>query len=72
VIEYIDAHRIEFGVEPICRQLQVAPSTYYSAKASPPCARSVTDVQVSEVIAVEHAANYGARKHTQGFVEGSW
>src|SRR6478736_6369827 len=54
-----DAHRAEFGVEPICAQLQVAPSTYYAAKARPPSARSVTDAQVSEVIGVEHAANYG-------------
>ena len=30
---FIDAHRDEFGVEPICRALQVAPSTYYAVKA---------------------------------------
>jgi putative transposase len=30
-VAFIDAHRQEFGVEPICRQLQVAPSTYYAA-----------------------------------------
>jgi putative transposase len=29
----IDAHRDQFGVEPICRVLQVAPSTYYAVKA---------------------------------------
>jgi putative transposase len=33
VIAYIDAHRGEFGVEPICRALQFAPRTYYAAKA---------------------------------------
>jgi putative transposase len=27
---YIDAHRDRFGVEPICRTLQVAPSTSYA------------------------------------------
>ena len=62
---FIDARRAEFGVEPICRDLQVAPSTYYAAKGRPPSARSVTDAALSEVIAVEHAANYsayGARK----------
>ena len=56
---FIDAHRHEFGVEPICRMLQVAPSTYYAAKTRPPSARAVADAALSEVIAVEHAANYG-------------
>lgn len=58
-MEYIDSHREEFGVEPICRELQVAPSTYYAAKARPPSARTVADAELSEVIATEHAANYG-------------
>ena len=30
----VDAHRDEFGVEPICRALGIAPSTYYAVKAS--------------------------------------
>ena len=30
----IDEHREEFGVEPICRTLGIAPSTYYAVKAS--------------------------------------
>ena len=42
-MEFIEAHRAEFGVEPICRQLQVAPSTYYAAKARPASARAVSD-----------------------------
>ena len=58
-MEYIDSHREEFGVEPICRELQVAPSTYYAAKTRPPSARAVADAELSEVIAAEHAANYG-------------
>lgn len=33
MIAYIDAHRGEFGVEPICRALQFAPRTYCAAKA---------------------------------------
>ena len=32
MIAYIDAHRGHFGVEPICRVLQFAPSTYWSAR----------------------------------------
>jgi transposase InsO family protein len=33
MFRYIDEHRERFGVEPICRQLQIAPSTYYELKA---------------------------------------
>ena len=32
MIAFIDEHRAVFGVEPICRVLQVAPSTYYAAR----------------------------------------
>ena len=32
---YIDANHQEFGVEPVCETLQVAPSTYYAAKTGP-------------------------------------
>ena len=39
----IDAHRERFGVEPICRELQVAPSTYYAARCQKPSARRVRD-----------------------------
>ncbi len=59
IVEFIDEHKSEFGVEPICRQLQVAPSTYYAAKSRPPSARSVADAELGEVIAAEHEANYG-------------
>ena len=43
---YIDAHRAEFGVEPICNALQVAPSTYYAAKSRPVSARSLRDAML--------------------------
>jgi putative transposase len=32
MVDYIDRHKDRFGVEPICRQLQIAPSTYYEQK----------------------------------------
>ena len=32
MIRYIDDHREDFGVEPICRVLPIAPSTYYQHK----------------------------------------
>ena len=62
---FIDAHRGRFGVEPICRELQVAPSTYYAARGRPPSARHVRDealkVKLRHVHA-EHFSVYGARK----------
>ncbi len=33
MFRYIEEHKDRFGVEPICRQLQIAPSTYYELKA---------------------------------------
>ena len=65
MIRYIDGHRDRFGVEPICEVLQVAPSTYYSAKKRPPCRRRVTDEKLkSEIKRVfdDNYAVYGARK----------
>ncbi len=32
MVSFIDEHREEYGVEPICRQLPIAPSTYYEHK----------------------------------------
>ncbi len=58
-MRFIDAHRVEFGVEPICRVLQVAPRTYYAAKSRPPSRRAVADAALSRVLVDEHAANYG-------------
>jgi putative transposase len=33
MISFIDAHRSALGVEPICRLLPIAPSTYYEVIA---------------------------------------
>ena len=52
VVAFIDAHRDRetggrrWGVEPICEQLQVAPSTYYDTKSRPPSARAVRDAEL--------------------------
>ena len=56
---YIDAHRDRFGVEPICRVLQFAPSTYWSAKGRAPSARSRRDADLKAQIARVHAENFG-------------
>ena len=69
-MSFIDEHREEHGVEPICRKLPIAPSTYYEQKAreadpSRLSARSVRDVEFREEIErvwKEHFGVYGARK----------
>ena len=33
MVQFIDAHRAEYGVEPICAQLPIAPAVYYEHKA---------------------------------------
>jgi len=64
-VEFIDKHRDQLGVEPICRVLQVAPSTYHAAKSRPPSARAARDTWLGgEILRVYHAnfQVYGARK----------
>jgi putative transposase len=62
---FIDTHREEFGVEPICRALQVAPSTSYAHTRRSPSARSLRDAELKVHIKRIWDANYqvyGARK----------
>ena len=64
-VRFIDTHRDEFGVEPICRVLQVASSTYYAAKVRQPSARTVRDAVMMQVLMALWVANrkvYGAHK----------
>ncbi len=51
MIAYIDEHRDRYGVEPICAQLPIAPSTYRDAKARPPSARALRDAELKPEIA---------------------
>jgi putative transposase len=65
IVEFIDAHRDRFGVEPMCEVLQVAPSTYYAAKSRPLSARAVRDAVMIPVLVGLWQANYrvyGAHK----------
>ncbi len=70
MIAYIDDHKGLYGVEPICRQLPIAPSTYYEYKAreADPArwpARTRRDEALKpEIQRVwdEHHQVYGARK----------
>jgi putative transposase len=59
VIPYIDAHRAEFGVEPICKALQFAPRTYGAAKQRAPSARTVRDAELRPMIERVHRENFG-------------
>mgnify|MGYP002778116476 CR=1 FL=1 len=67
---FIDDHRQEYGVEPICSVLQIAPSTYYNHKArelDPTLrpARAQRDEQLREEVRrvwKENLEVYGVRK----------
>jgi putative transposase len=72
VIAFIDANRdrrssggLRWGIEPICKQLRIAPSTYHAAKKRPPSARRVRDTELRpEILRVweENLSVYGADK----------
>ncbi len=56
---YIDQHKERFGVEPICRTLGIAPSSYYARRVRPPSARQMRD---GELVKEIHAARDGYRR----------
>ena len=71
LVGFVDEHRAEFGVEPICEQLQVAPSSYYAAKHREvaPSKRAVRDAKMAPVIEALWERNrkvYGAHKLWKG------
>lgn len=64
---FIEERREEFGVEPICKAMDFAPSTYYAAlkRRGNPSAREIRDRELIAEIRRVHAENlgvYGARK----------
>jgi putative transposase len=64
-VKFINEHRICWGVEPICRVLQIAPSSYYAAVGRPVSARRQRDEVLKEEIRRvwnEHRQVYGADK----------
>jgi transposase InsO family protein len=81
MIAFIDDHREVHGVEPICRVLPIAPSTYYerAAQRHDPSRRSTRareDDDLKREIARVHADNfevYGVRKVWRQLIrEGFW
>ena len=66
MVSFIDQHRAEYGVEPICEQLPIAPATYYEQKAREAEPERVRrDVEISQEIQRVWDENfhvYGARK----------
>ena len=58
-MKFIRVHHERWGVEPICRTLQVAPSTYYAVVAHRPSARQLSDERLKIEIARVHRDNFG-------------
>ena len=62
---FVDEHRDEFGVEPICNELPMAPSTYYDYKRQPLSARAIRDAMMMTILMAIWVTNrkvYGAHK----------
>ena len=71
MIRFIDAHRerrsegLVWGIEPICRVLRIAPSTYHAGKRRPPSARRLRNAELRpEILRVweQNLSVYGADK----------
>jgi putative transposase len=64
-VSFITAHKARWGVEPICRVLQIAPSSYYAVVSRTPPARAQRDAELKVAIRrvwFEHRQVYGADK----------
>jgi putative transposase len=57
MIQFIDGHKDECGVEPVCRHLPIAPQTYYAAKTREPSSQSITDEGLTTRIHETHTSN---------------
>jgi putative transposase len=60
VSRYIDEHRGRFGVEPICRVLDVSASAYYHRATGERSERATADERLLDRVHEVHAANYYA------------
>ena len=59
MVAFIDAHRTQYGVEPMCAQLPIAPSMYYEHK-------------VREADPSQLPARAGRDRNLQGLIERVW
>jgi putative transposase len=59
VSAFIDAHRGRFGVEPICREIEVSASAYRARRTRPPSQRTQRDQYLLRAIKRVHAASGG-------------
>ncbi len=57
---FIEEHRGRFGVEPICRTLDVSASAYYQRRTGARSKRAIEDERLLETLRELHAANYFA------------
>ena len=55
---YVAAHRDRFGLEPICKVLQIAPSALRSRLSRPPSATAIVDEDLKDKIHVIVDADY--------------
>jgi|SRR5690625_315422 len=70
MVSFIDEHRSEYGVESICKQLPIAPSTYYEQKARERDPQRLPDRHQRDAVLREEVTRvwndsrgrYGARK----------
>jgi putative transposase len=58
MITFIDDNKARWGVEPICAQLPIAPSTYYAFKKRPASARATRDEELKPKIMRVYEQNY--------------
>ena len=56
---FIDAHRDRFGVEPLCREIEVSASAYRARRVRPPSARTRRDASLLAQIRRVHAGSGG-------------
>jgi putative transposase len=75
VSAFIEEHRARFGVEPICRALDVSASAYYKRATGWRSERQVDDERLLERIRELHAANYfayGSRRMWKALLRDGW
>jgi hypothetical protein len=63
MVDFIDEHRSEYGVEPICETLPIAPSIYYEQvrRRSDPARRSYRAKRDDELRAEIKRVHHGVR-----------